>query len=64
MSESVAVRCSLGTGMADLSLIPEGAWREAERRAAVAECEHAWSPLRAAEGDFDNLLKPTLKNDS
>jgi hypothetical protein len=50
--------------MANLSLIPEAAWREAERRAAVAECERGRLPFRAAEVEFDNLLKSTLKNDS
>jgi hypothetical protein len=47
--------------MADLSLIPEAAWRRAERRAAMAECEHDRLPFRTAEVEFDNLLKSTLK---
>jgi hypothetical protein len=50
--------------MADLSLIPEAACRQAQRRAAVAEYEHGRPPFRAAEVDFDNLLKSALKNDS
>ena len=50
--------------MADLSLIPEAAWREAERRAVVAECDHCRPAFRAAEVDFDILLKSTLKSNT
>jgi hypothetical protein len=50
--------------MADQSLIPEAAWREAQRRAAVAECEHGRLLFPFAEVEFDLLLKAILKNDS
>ena len=33
-------------------------------KSCSAECEHDQLPFRAAEVDFDNLLKSTLKNDT
>src|SRR4051794_40510944 len=64
ISEPAAARRRLGIGMTDLSLIPETAWREAKRRAEMPKCEYGRPAFLSAEGEFDNLLKLTLKNNT